>query len=197
VALALLGAGFYFFGPQAKDRMVETNVFDRIVNQELEFSFAFDSGESALSSIESIPGQLDDERIQKMYVLMETEKLQSYQSNEVEGGEPPPAITVLVFDRTEADKIAEASSTSAVEKTKKWAESNDQYTNVSSASTEIEEVDIDGAPAIHYKVDGKYSKDVYVVKYGKRMYLFVGQYESEGDYMNTAFKDLVESIYLE
>ena len=198
LVVAVLGTGYYFFGPHAKNRTVVTNTNERIVNEELEFSFAFESGESALSSIESLPGQLDDARILKMYVLMEVMKLQDYRSD-TEGKEPPPAITVLVFERTEADKLADdtATSTPYIDKMKNWAVANDQYTNINSASSEVEEVDIDGAPGIHYKVDGAYKQSIYLTKYQGRMYLFVGQYEEEGDYMNTSFQELVDSIYLE
>ncbi len=197
VLLAVLaGAGYYFFGPPSHDKMVIKDVMQRISNPELSFSFAFDSGETALSSIESTPEQFGEENFLKMYVLMKTADLNEYQ-NGLEGRTLPPAISVLVFQRTEADKMAEASSTTAFDKVKLWSMNNAEYTNIDFAVSDIEEVEIDGAPTAHYKADKNYPQEVYVTKYGDKMYLFVGQYEEEGDYMHNAFKAMVESVYLE
>lgn len=202
IIIALSGVGYYFFGPQAKDRIVVTNTVEKIINKDLNFSFSYESGETALSSIESTPGQFGNSEILKMYTLMETEALDEFNKAKENGDavEAPPAISVLVFARTNSNEQTEdktATSSSSIDKVRQWAETNEAYTGINSAQGEIQEMKVDGASALHYKADGLYAQDVYVVKYGKRMYVFVGQYLEEGDYMFKAFQNLKDSILFE
>ena len=206
--VALLGVGYYFLGPQAKDRIVVTNTVEKIVNKDLEFSFSYESGETALSSIESTPGQFGNSELLKMYALMESKTLDEFNKAKESGEvvESPPAISVLVFARaTSTDKAEDSSvtststatSSSSITKVRQWAEANSAYTSINLAQGEIQEIKVDGASALHYKADGLYTQDVYVVKYGKRMYVFVGQYLEEGDYMYKSFQALKDSILFE
>ena len=215
VLVALLGVGYYFLGPQAKDRIVVTNNVEKIVNKDLEFSFSYESGETALSSIESTPGQFGNSELLKMYALMESKTLDEFNKAKESGEvvESPPAISVLVFTRsTSTDQVEDSSATtstststststatssSSITKVRQWAEANSAYTSINLAQGEIQEIKVDGASALHYKADGLYTQDVYVVKYGKRMYVFVGQYLEEGDYMYKSFQALKDSILFE
>lgn len=206
VLVALLGVGYYFLGPQAKDRIVVTNTVEKIVNKDLNFSFSYESGETALSSIESTPGQFGNSELLKMYALMESKTLDEFNKAKESGEvvESPPAISVLVFTRaTSTDQVEDSSSTStatsssSIIKVRQWAEANSAYTSINLAQGEIQEIKVDGASALHYKADGLYTQDVYVVKYGKRMYVFVGQYLEEGDYMYKSFQALKDSILFE
>ncbi len=191
----ILGAGLYFFGPQAKDRTVMTDTVERITNKPLEFSFAFKSGEDALSSMDSIPGQFSDESLKQMYVLMETKALDEFQNKTVEAGETPPAISVLVFvpeiDASTTDSLSQ------IDELKLWVEANPQYTNVNLPHTDIVETEIDGATALHFIADGLYSQDTYVAKYHDQIYLFVGQYIAEDDFIHTAFLDMIKTVLFE
>ncbi len=191
VVAGLVGAGYYLFGPQAKDRMVVTDVVERIYNSDLKFSFAYKSGESALSSIESPLEETNDQGLLRMYVLMETKALNDYYVTSEES-ETPPAITVLVFERVAGDEATE-DSTLEIEKIKQWAENN-PLTSLALARTPVVDTLVDGIQAISYSADGLYLQDVYVVKYGDLMYLFVGQYLAEGDLLNVAFKEVMKSV---
>lgn len=199
LVILALAMGFYFFGPQAKDRMVVVNTIEKIENEDLNFSFSYESGETALSSMEGLPEQIINPSLLKMYVLMETKSLDEFnQAKEKgEGQEAPPSISVLVFERASTTEAVSASSSSSFEKVKQWAEANNQFTSINLAQGSIEDVEVDGASAIHYKADGLYPQDIYVIKYGKKMYLFVGQYLEEGDYMQTAYQKLMESVLFE
>ncbi len=198
VALAL-AMGFYFFGPQAKDRTVAVNTIEKIENRDLNFSFSYESGETALSSMEGLSDQTVNSSLLKMYVLMESVTLDEFNQakEEGQGREAPPSISVLVFERASTTEAVNSSSSTSFDKIKQWAEANSQFTSINLAQGAIEDVEIDGASAIHYKADGLYPQDVYVVKYGKKMYLFVGQYLEEGDYMQTAYQKLMESVLFE
>ena len=135
---------------------------------------------------------------------METKELESFNQAKAAGEvrEAPPAISVLVFDKASTTEATTTSSTStstnsSVDRVKQWAIENNQFTNINLATGGIEETEIDGASAIHYQTDGLYQQDVYVARYGKKMYLFVGQHFSENDYMQNAFKKVVESVLFE
>ena len=197
VAIAVLGAIYFFFGPPANDRMVVTNVIENIKNEDLRFSFSYESGETALSSMET-PNQIEDKDLLKMYVLMQSEALDEFNKNKATGSatEAPPAISVLVFNRATTTETSNATSTS-IDRIKQWAEDNSKFTSINLVQGNVEETKIDGASAIHYKADGLYKQDVYVVRYGKKMYLFVGQSLEDGDYMQTAFSKLMETVIFE
>lgn len=199
LVVASLGAVFYFFGPQAKDRTVAVNVMEKIENEDLNFSFTYESGETALSSMETLPQQSENPNLLKMYVLMESKALDEFNKDKEneEGREAPPAISVLVFERASTTEAENATSSSSFDRIKKWAEDNSQFSSINLAQGNIEETKIDGAPAIHYQADGLYAQDIYVVKYGKRMYLFVGQHLEEGDYMQTSYNKLIGSVLFE
>ena len=194
-----LGFGFYFFGPQADNRTVAVNVIEKIENKDLNFSFSYESGETALSSMETLMDQSGDSSLLKMYVLMESKSLDEFNKakEEGEGREAPPSISVLVFDKASSSESQIATSSTSFDKIKQWAENNSRFTSINLAQGTVEETKVDGASAIHYKADGLYPQDVYVVKYGKKMYLFVGQYLEEGDYMQTSYKKLMETVLFE
>lgn len=197
VLVAFVGVVYYFFGPQAKDRMVVTDVAERVVNEELEFSFAYESGETALSSIESQPEQLGDISLKKMYVLMESKTMIDFQ-NSTEGGETPPTISILVFDpKLSSSATVTATSTTVADKIKNWASDNNSFTNINLANGQVEEVEIDGVPAIKYETDGLYAQDVYIARFGGLMYLFVGQHLEAGDYMDTSFDKVIASVWFQ
>lgn len=204
VTVVILGAVYYFFGPPSNDRMIVTNTTETIANEELNFSFSYESGETALSSMETLPEQFGSSTLQKMYMLMDTRELESFNQAKEKGEvrEAPPAISVLVFEKASTTEAIVASSTasssdSSVEKVKQWAKDNNQFTNFNLATSDIEETEIDGASAIHYQTDGLYKQDVYVARYGKKMYLFVGQSMNEGDYMQESFKKVIDSVLFE
>ncbi len=201
LTIAVVGGVYYFFGPQADNRTVVTNAIETIANKDLNFSFSYESGETALSSMETLPEQFGGTLL-KMYVLMESKELDAFNQAKEKGEtrETPPAISVLVFERatsTESSATTTASSSSSMEKVKQWAVDNSQFTNINLVQGEIEEIEMDGATAIHYRTDGLYKQDVYVARYGKKMYLFVGQSMNEGDYMQSAFQKVIESVLFE
>lgn len=195
VLLIALGGAYYFFGPKADERMVVTNVTERITNNDLKFSFAFSSGETALSLVDSKLGERGSNGLLYMYLLMETKSLNDYY-NQPENGETPPAITVLVFEQSESDEDS-VEDLSRTDKIKNWAKENSSLTSFDLAKGEIIETEIDGIQALKYQSDGLYSQEIYIVKYKDLMYLFVGQYEEEGDYLNSSFASVVESIWFD
>ncbi|MEZ4104068.1 MAG: hypothetical protein R3B60_02145 [Candidatus Paceibacterota bacterium] len=193
----IIGGVFYFFGPQAKNRTVVTDVMERVVNEEFNFSFAYESGETALSSIESSPEQLGNGSLQQMYVLMESKAMIDFQNKE-EGTEAPATISILVFDPDLSSSTLEVATSSTVgEEIKSWAMANNGFTNINLAKGEVEEIKVDGAPAVKYQTDGLYEQDVYIARYRGLVYLFVGQYLEVGDYMDTSFDKVMESVWFE
>lgn len=193
--VVLLGAAYFFYGPGSRDRMVVVDVKERIENEALELSFEFESGEDALGFSQSAPNEFEGTSLLQAYVLMDNEARTFYQNN-TEATEAPPAISVLVFARTEEDDAAATGTPkrTAEQKVRDWATANSGFTNINLALTEIEEVEIDGAPGIHYTSDGLYAQDTYVVKYGDKMYLFVGQYIDASDDLHTQFQEIVNSV---
>lgn len=191
--IIILGSAYYFFNISSRDKTVVTDTIETVANKDLNFSFAFESGATALSSMETTPDQFGDSFLKKMYMLMETKELEIFDKAKESGEEreAPPAISVLVFER---GPVNEELASSSEEKITQWAKDNSQFTSINLATNNIEEVEIDGVQAIHYQADGLYRQDVYVLRYGKNMYLFVGQSLAEGDYMSKAFQKVIASV---
>lgn len=196
--IIILGSAYYFFNISSRDKTVVTDTIETVTNKDLNFSFTFESGATALSSMETTPEQFGDPFLKKMYMLMETKELEIFDKAKESGEEreAPPAISVLVFERGPVNEELASSSEdlSAIERITQWAKDNSQFTSINLATNNIEEVEIDGVKAIHYQADGLYRQDVYVLRYGKNMYLFVGQSLAEGDYMSKAFQKVIASV---
>ncbi|USN87516.1 MAG: hypothetical protein H6779_03830 [Candidatus Nomurabacteria bacterium] len=197
VLVAVLLVGYFFVKPMLQDRTIVTDTMQRIDNKDLDFSFAFPSGEGALTSIESTPEQLAGTPLQHMYVLMENKAYLEFQSAPSGQMKTPPAISVLVFNETEEDQTAATGAPTAYDKIRLWANKNDGYTNISSARDGVEELKIDGVPSVRYANQGLYKQNVSIARTGGRFYLIVGQYETEGDYLSTVYQDLIDSIIFE
>jgi hypothetical protein len=85
---------------------------------------------------------------------------------------------------------------SRAEKLQAWAKANPQFSSWAAATTEPELVDVDGVRSITYKTESTYKQDVYITLYDGDIYVFTGQYETEGDEMHTMFKDILASVIL-
>jgi len=193
--LALIGVGYHFLGSPADDRMVVTNAVERVSNSDLRFSFAYESGEHGLSSIDSTLGEIGSQGPLQMYLLMETQSLNDYYNMNDVGTEAPPSITILVFERPVGNEALEDSMTE-VEKIKAWANSN-SLSSIKLARSDIMETQVDSIQAISYNADGLYLQDIYIVKYGNLMYMFVGQYLKQGDYMHSSFHNLMKTVWFD
>lgn len=190
VILAVVAFAVYsqFIKPQLDNRTITAVVPTVIAQPDLDFEFSYPSGEAGLSLIEPPIATTSESMLRKVFIMMQTEDYIDYQGKE--GAEDaPPTISVLVFDNQ-----ADEGEGGRVTRLQNWAQTNSVLTGFDQLSAETEVVEIDGAKALHYQSVGEYKKDIYLISHSGNVYLFVGQYQEEGDYLQTTFKDLIGSI---
>lgn len=197
--VVVLGASFYWFNGPAKDRAMSISVEEKVVRPDLNFSFSFLGGVNALSYTESAPETLTDNNLLKAFVLMETKRQRNYLKEK--GASVPPAITILIFRKTDfTDSGSQATSSerlSSFDYLAKWTDVNSGYTGSRHAVSDYVDTEIDGRTALNFQSELGFKQDTYVARYRDKVYLFVGQYEQDGDFMQQAFKDLIASVRLE
>lgn len=81
------------------------------------------------------------------------------------------------------------------EQLRAWAENNEALTSYESRTGEPSIVKVDGVDALFFTTNAGQLQDTYVIVYRNDMYLFVGQYETEGDVYQQNFKAFIDSIY--
>ncbi|MCA9356791.1 hypothetical protein H6784_04800 [Candidatus Nomurabacteria bacterium] len=174
--------------PKLDNRTVTTVVSTTITQPELDFEFTYPSGEEGYSLIEPPVTTSSGSELKKIYLMMPTENYIGYQGKE-DSEDAPPTTSVFVFE----DQSEEGDS-GRVTLLQNWANSHAGLTAFDQISTEAEVIELDGAKALHYQVEGTYKKDVYLVSHQGNVYLFVGQYKEAGDALQTEFTKVVNSV---
>jgi hypothetical protein len=197
VLVAIIVGGFIVLRPWFQDRTVSVTVNETIERPALNIAFTFPSGEDAYSYLEpvfdasSTPGGPE-----AAFIMMKSDAYTDYQ-NAAEGSDAPPVMSIFVFPKPPEPAVATASGTPELDRMGKlrvWADANTGLTGYQRALGAPEEVEIDGTRGLHYKTDGLYPQDVYIVFHRSRYYLIMGQYNGESDPQYEAFKNLVSTI---
>lgn len=151
--------------------------------------FKFPSGQDALALIEPPTGNVASTGIKEVYLMMDNDKYNEFSKNE--GEIPPASISIFVVPYVEAFGVEEMSR---VEKLRAWAIENPQFSSWAAATTEPESFEVDGVRSITYQTESVYKQNVHLVLYSDDIYIFTGQYEVEGDEMQTMFNDILASV---
>ena len=189
IALALLvGSYLLFFNTKDETKTVPTVAVEQISLPELDFSFSYPSGQEALGFVRADVGLLDNsEDLLDFYLLTTNEVLQN-----PEDGTPNGSISIFVFESPESLSTNEQ-NLSAIDKLKSWASSRSGFTTYS-AELAVEEIKIDGVPAITFVTEDEFTREVVISRHKKRMYLLVAQYIEEGGMIDEAFDVVKDSV---
>ncbi len=191
--IVLLGSGFFIFKtvvqPELQSRTINATVPVLINYPEMSFTFTYPSGEEGYTMIEPPLPPSTADGLEKVFILMATQEYITFQSTSTEDMTTPPTVTIFVVnppeDDTEGDRMT---------KLQAWAKQNPQYSSFLSQTTLPEVVEIDGVQSVTYGTAGSYKQKVYLMQYDKKNYVFVGQYEEEGDSITQMFNDLISSV---
>lgn len=188
LGVVLLVGYFQLVKSELDNRTVTTVVPTTITQPEFDFEFTYPSGEEGYSLIEPPVTTSAESELKKIYLIMPTENYIGYQSKE-DSEDAPPTTSIFVFEDQ-----SEESDLGRVTRLQNWANSHAGLTSFDQLATEAEVVELDGAKALHYQIDGKYKKDIYLASHQGRVYLFAGQYEETGDALQTEFTKIVNSV---
>jgi hypothetical protein len=187
-------AGFVYtqyLKPQLDNRPVAAVAQMSISSPVAPLMFKFPSGDGALALIEPPTGDVSSTGIKEVYLMMDSQQYVEFSKSEDET--PPATISIFVLPYVEAIGAEEMNR---VGKLQAWAVANTQFSSWGAATTEPQPVEVDGVRAITYKTESVYKQDVYLVLYADDIYVFTGQYETEGDEMQTMFNDILASVIL-
>lgn len=190
LALGVLWQQGYF----SSDRMVVAVANETITRKDIGLSFTYPSGETAFSLVES-PATTTGTLLQA-YVMMPTNEYFELQASD-EAREAPPAMSIFVFADDEATTTTTGTSTVRLDRSTRlqnWATRNDSFTSFTRPLAAPEITEIDGVEALHYRADGLYQQDVYLVSYQGNIYMFVTQFNTETDLTYTTFQELIASV---
>ncbi len=180
--------------PQLDNRTVEVVVQERVTSLEIPMAFSFPSGAQALTLIQPPVSTSSENGLKKVYLLLDSQAYLEFSQTENVSDVPPPTISIFAF----ANNIPDTEENlSRVEKLTAWVQKNPQYSSWSLLSSESERTEVDGATALRYQTKSTYSQDVYVVSYKKDIYVFTGQFEEQGDKIQSIFADIMSSVSLD
>jgi len=198
ILIGLLGIGLVGIAgysmvvqPQLENRTISVTVPTPISYPETGFSFMFPSGVDALALIEPPISTSTDSSLKKAYLLMNTKEFNEYNSL-VEKGTPPPTISIFIVGYASTED--ESADAGRISKLQTWAQNNPQYSSWGRMSSELEVVEVDGAPAIHYQTTGEYQQSVYVTLYQKNMYILTAQFDEGETATQSIFSELISSV---
>jgi hypothetical protein len=199
LSLVLIAGGYFAYtklrGPVIPDRTTEV-----VERTDLNLTFTYTGGKDGYAFVEPpLSDEMNVKGIDGVFIMMDADEYASYRELPP-GGESPKSMTVFVVkEGAEATSTTVGTTTERIDRKTKlraWAEENALLTSYNLAQGTIEDVEIDGASAIRYAADGLYPQVVYIVYFSDRYYLFVGQYDGEGDSMKGDFDALVQSVLL-
>ena len=184
VVLLLLVVGFFVFQQFQNDRTVAVTVNQLIDRPDLEFGFSYPSGEAGLSLVEPPAGEGN---LLGAFLLFPTDSYIEYQNEE--GAETPASISIFVFAEDDSD-----SESGRITRLQNWASDNSALTKYDLALNTPDIVEVDGVKAIRYDAEGVYPQTIYLASYTGRIYMFVGQFEEDGDYLDTTFGEVISAV---
>lgn len=194
--LIIAGIGVVVARPFLQNRTIPVTVMEKIERPELNISFTFPSGEDAYSYFEPQFDASASSGPLAGFIMLPSKDYQAYQADGFMG-EAPPSMSIFVYEEGEEIVPPGATTSDGVDRMTKirlWAEANSGLTSYNLAQPPLEDASIDGAKAIHYKADGLYPQDVYVVFHQNSFYVITGQYDGEADPQYQVFQELVGSI---
>ncbi len=180
-----------FIKPELDNRTVVETSQMTITSPVAPLMFKFPSGQDALALIEPPTGNVASTGIKEVYLMMDNNDYNEFSKNE--GGTPPASISIFIVPYVEA---LGAEEMKRAEKLQAWAIANPQFSSWVAATTEPERVEVDGVQAIRYQTESVYKQNVYLALYADDLYIFTGQYETEGDEMQVMFNDILASVIL-
>ncbi|MBY0309753.1 hypothetical protein K2Q16_01255 [Patescibacteria group bacterium] len=194
VVLVVGIVGFGLYGEYAKDQAVVAVAIEKIDRPDLGFSFTYPSGEEAFSMIQSMATSTGS--MLQAYVMMPTEEYFALEESK-DARETPAAMSVFVFTDDQATTTTTGTTTVRLDRSERlvnWATANDSFTSFTRPLSPPEQTEIDGVDALHYRADGLYPQDIYLVSYKNRIYMFVTQFNAETDLTYTTFQELIASV---
>lgn len=193
--ILVLVAALYFLILAPKANFEASNALELVDRPEMGLEFSYLAGPDALSLFE--PEGLNKPVLSAFIIMPSSDFLKVRSQEEID---TPPSISIFVFDNPERAQVkieALGSTTENLSRTDKlrlWGEKNEGFTGISSATSDIEEVEIDGLKGIKYSNEASYKQDIYLFSYQEKMYLFAGQYEKDGDKIKQYFTDILNSV---
>lgn len=193
--VAVLCIVVYFLVLQPKATFEASNAVEKVDRPEVGLEFSYLAGPDALSLFE--PASLTAPTL-SAFIIMPSDEFLKVRSQEAQ--DTPPSISIFVFDNPEPARVrteATASSTeepTSSDKLRLWAEENEGFTGITEASADVEEVKVDGLKGIKYKNEALYKQEIYLFSYQRKVYMFAGQYENDGDDMQGYFEDILASV---
>lgn len=189
IIMAVIAARSWF-----QDRTVSVTVNEKIERPALNLEFTFPSGDAAYSFIEpkfdstTTPGGPE-----AAFIMIDTDEYLAFEQQTTDG-ETPPTMTIFVYPETPDAAATTTQPSERLTRVRAWAAAHNDLTSFAGARATPEEVVIDGVKALHYQTDGLYPQDVYIALHRNRYYLFVGQYDGEGDSRYTDFQKLMSTV---
>lgn len=197
VAIILIGLAVFVVRPWLQNRTVSTVVQEKIERPAVHLEFTFPGGAEAYSFIEpQFNGTATPGAPEAAFIMIDTDEYQAYEQK-TSNGETPPTMSILVFPEPAENIAATATTGESVDRMtrlRNWAEANTVLTAYTNAKKAPEEVEIDGVKLLHYQADGLYPQDIYIALHRGKFYLFVGQYDGEGDARYTDFQNLMATV---
>ena len=198
LGIVLVGIVGYFqvLKPQVENRTVEVATAMPIANNEVPLAFSYTSGVDALAMVEPPVSSTSPNGLKKVYLLFDNQAYVEYSSD---GSDVslPPAISIFAVSYASSTTVAPIEGADRLTKLRTWAQQNPQFSAWTIKSSEVEEVEVDGASAIRYQASGTYEQEVYVVFYQDNIYVFAGQFEQDSDLIRTSFQELINSVIFE
>jgi hypothetical protein len=194
-ALVVVGiASYVVYGDYAKDQTVVAVAKETINRPDLGLSFSYPSGEEAFSMVESMATTTGS--LLQAFVMMPSQEYFDFQESK-EARETPAAMSVFVFKDDQATTTTTGTTTVRIDRSQRlisWATDNTNFTSYTRPLTPPVVTEIDGVEALHYRADGLYQQDVYLVSYQGNIYMFVTQFNAETDLTYTTFQELISSV---
>ncbi len=145
-------------------------------------SFTYKAGADGYRLIEPALDQYGEPALVKAYVLMPERDYKLIENGTFAGGEAPPTMTIFVLSNPDNTETLE------------WARAHNLFTNIELAMGEPERATVGGVEGLHYRADGLYAMDTYLVSQNGKMYVISGSFIATGTPITADFAALRESI---
>lgn len=171
--------------PETFDRDGET--FSRYRNDDLGLRFEYRTEPDGYLLVDQSMQEVPSEELVEFVSLFNEEEYREVFASDVPR-EGPPGITFMVFGNPEGYTARE------------WVEENQMMSNYRPdgglPSTELEEIEFSGNPAVRYTYDGLYTNDTIVAHNNGRIYFISGSYFDEESDIRQDFLEMLEHIQL-
>lgn len=187
-AVALLAISLYFFQVRPAAEFAAQNAAETIVNEDLSFEFKYTAGPDALSMFEP---SVNRSPLLGSYVLLPSHDFVAIRNQQASG--TPPTISIFVYDFSDTALPVEIESLGRSEKILAWARANQALTGLTE-DVEPQPAELDGVSGFEYKYPSTYNQTIRLHSYDNKLYMFVGQYENNGDQMQDFYEEVLASV---